>query len=78
METEHAEKTAEKSGLAEPPILAVADASTTALLCVVQKRLEDEMESVSCNQTESAKRFVKAALEILEAWDKDRVSAAKR
>ena len=51
MENGHATETAEKSGLAEPPILAVADASTTALLCVVRKRLDDAMETVPCNQT---------------------------
>lgn len=79
MDGEHATETTEKSGLvdAPPPILDVADASATSLLCEAHKRLTAEMETTPCNQTNAARHAVKAALEVLDARNQNRVAAAK-
>lgn len=71
-----------KSGLTEIPspnveVHVVPEASVTSLLCEAQTRLDAEMESTPCNQTEAARHAVKTALECLDARNKDRVSAAK-
>lgn len=69
----------EKSGLAEPPppILDVADASVVSLLSEAIARLDAEMESAPCNQTDAARAYVKTALAVLDARDKDRANAMK-
>lgn len=84
MENEHANETAEESGLMEPEVckelstLLLGDAPLMVLLLAANGKLDAEMATTPCHQTAAALYAVKSALEMLEARDKDRAIAAKK
>lgn len=78
---EHATETAEESGLTSGDTFridsALQQASPTNLLTAARQKLQREMESTPCHQTETVIYAVKTALQVLDARDKDRVEAEK-